>query len=124
VKPTSAAQKPPLGECPLTASHTRRACDSGGSCWCIEHPEEVAQINAHPEVVEARSAATMQYELPSRLAVESGSILIERYSYKTASGRRAQWIVHRVEAGELSNLKVFDTRREAAEFVAEGLHLG
>lgn len=53
----SAATKPKLGECPLTASHTRRACDNGGSCWCIENPEEVARINAHPEVIEARSAA-------------------------------------------------------------------
>ncbi len=73
------------------------------------------------------NAATVDlpYALPSRLPVETGSILIERYSYKTASGRlRAQWIVHRVEAGELANLKVFDTRREAAEFVAGGLHLG
>lgn len=51
------AAKPPLGQCPLTASHARRACDNGGSCWCIEHPDEVAAINAHPEVIEARSAA-------------------------------------------------------------------
>lgn len=52
----SAATKPELGECPLTASHTRRACDNGGSCWCIEHPAEVAAINAHSEVSEARTA--------------------------------------------------------------------
>jgi hypothetical protein len=70
-------------------------------------------------------AAFMRYELPNRLAVETGSILIERYTYERPSGGKSvQWIVHRVEAGELANLRVFDTRREAAEFVAGGLHLG
>jgi hypothetical protein len=37
--------KPPLGECVMTASHKRRACDNGNACWCSEHPEDVARIN-------------------------------------------------------------------------------
>ena len=49
-----------------------------------------------------------------------GSFVIERYEY--ISGRGApgvQWLVHRVSrAGGLEQLRAFDTRREAAQFIA------
>ena len=69
-------------------------------------------------------AATVELPLvlPHKLMLEPGSILIERYSYERASGGKSvQWVVHRVEkTGELANLIVCETRREAAEFVARG----
>jgi hypothetical protein len=48
-----------------------------------------------------------------------GSLVIERYRYESPRGRPGiQWVVHMVKGGELAQLTVKDTRREAAEYVA------
>lgn len=51
-----------------------------------------------------------------------GSFVIERYVYtREKGGEGVQWCVHRVDAeGGLSQLGAFDTRHEAANFIAGG----